>query len=216
MLTSAQLGQVLWAAQGVTGGTGLRTAPSAGGLYPLELYVVAGEVADFQPGIYQYQVDRHVLALSAAGDHRADLAAATLGQGWVALAPAIIVVAAAYGRTTAKYGDRGVRYVHMEAGHAAQNVCLQATAIGLGCVVVGLFDDREVKRLIGLPPRGGPGAAAPGTPSMKPLPWPEAVAGGTPLAVRPGQRVAMMPAGSPVSKTRRSATSGAMTAPTRF
>jgi SagB-type dehydrogenase family enzyme len=153
MLTPAQLGQVLWAAQGVTERTGLRTAPSAGGLYPLELYVVAGEVAGFQPGIYHYRVGRHLLALFAAGDRRADLASATLGQEWVALAPAVIVIAAAYGRTTAKYGDRGRRYVHMEVGHAAQNACLQATALGLGCAVVGVFDDRDVKRLIGLPPR---------------------------------------------------------------
>jgi SagB-type dehydrogenase family enzyme len=153
MVTSTQLGQMLWAAQGVTDRTGLRAAPSAGGLYPLELYVVAGEVADFQPGIYHYRVSRHALAPSAAGDHRPDLAAATLGQEWIAQAPAIIVIAATYGRMTAKYGDRGGRYVHMEVGHAAQNVCLQAVALRLGCVVVGAFDDREVKRAIGLPPR---------------------------------------------------------------
>jgi SagB-type dehydrogenase family enzyme len=153
MVASTKLGQLLWAAQGATETTGLRTAPSAGGLYPLELYVVAGEVADLQPGIYHYRVDGHALALAAAGDHRADLAAALPGQEWVTLAPVIIVIAAAYGRMTAKYGDRGHRYVHMEVGHAAQNVCLQATALGLGCVVVGAFDDHRVKRAIGLPPR---------------------------------------------------------------
>jgi SagB-type dehydrogenase family enzyme len=159
-LTRHELGQVLWAAQGITERAGLRTAPSAGGLYPLELYVVAG-VCDLEPGIYHYRPDPHALALNATGDHRADLAAAALGQECVAHAPAIIVVAAVYARTTGTYGDRGRRYVEMEAGHAAQNVCLQATALGLGAVVVGAFDDHEVKRVARLPRREEPLALVP-------------------------------------------------------
>jgi SagB-type dehydrogenase family enzyme len=156
MLTRRDLAQVLWAAQGITDPAGLRTAPSAGGLYPLELWVVAGDVSDLEPGVYHYQPGPHTLALSAAGERRADLAAAALGQECVARAPATIVVAGVYARTTGKYGERGRRYVHMEVGHAAQNVCLQATALGLGAVVVGAFDDREVKRVVGLPLRQEP------------------------------------------------------------
>jgi SagB-type dehydrogenase family enzyme len=161
MLTRSQLGQLLWAAQGITERTGLRTAPSAGALYPLELYVVAGDVVDLPPGVYHYQVGSHALALGAAGDRRADVGAAALGQEWVGLAPAIIVIAAVYGRTTANYGERGRRYVHMEVGHAAQNVCLQATALGLASVVIGAFSDRDIKRLSGRPPREEPLALLP-------------------------------------------------------
>jgi SagB-type dehydrogenase family enzyme len=160
-LTRRELAQLLWAAQGITDPAGLRTAPSAGGLYPLELYVVAGDVSDLEPGVYHYQPVAHALALGAPGDHRADLGAAALGQECVARAPAIIAVTAVYARTTGKYGERGRRYVHMEVGHAAQNLCLQATALGLGAVVIGAFDDREVKRAAALPPRQEPLALLP-------------------------------------------------------
>jgi SagB-type dehydrogenase family enzyme len=160
-LTRRELGQLLWAAQGITERMGLRTAPSAGALYPLELYVVAGDVSDVEAGVYHYEPGDHALALRAAGDCRAVLATAALGQECVGRAPAIIIVAAVYARTTGKYGDRGRRYVHMEAGHAAQNVCLQAAALGLAGVVVGAFDDREVKRVAGLPPREEPLALFP-------------------------------------------------------
>jgi SagB-type dehydrogenase family enzyme len=159
-LTRRELGQLLWAAQGITDQAGLRTAPSAGALYPLELYVVGG-TSDLEPGIYHYRPGPHALAIGATGDRRSDLADAALGQEWMAQAPAIIVVAAVYARTTGTYGERGRRYVHVEVGHAAQNVCLQAVALGLGAVVVGAFDDREVKRVAGLPPREEPLALLP-------------------------------------------------------
>jgi len=147
-LTRADLGQLLWAAQGITGAEGLRSAPSAGALYPLEVYVAVGVVEDLPSGIYRYEPVRHALALVASGDRREELAAAALGQECVQDGTAVIALAAVYRRTTGKYGERGIRYVHMEVGHAAQNVCLQAVALGLGTVVVGAFDDRDVKKVM--------------------------------------------------------------------
>ena len=149
-LTRAELGQLLWAAQGITGVEGGRAAPSAGAFHPLEVYVAVGAVDDLPSGIYRYEPGRHGLALVADGDRRAELAGAALGQESVRDGAAVIALAAAYRRTTGKYGERGIRYVHMEAGHAAQNVCLQAVALGLGTVVVGAFDDRDVKRILNL------------------------------------------------------------------
>jgi SagB-type dehydrogenase family enzyme len=149
-LTRAKLAQLLWAAQGITDAEGLRTAPSAGALYPLEVYVAVGAVEDLPSGIYRYEPGRHVLAFVAEGDKRAELAAAALGQECVQEGAAVIALAAVYRRTTGKYGERGIRYVHMEVGHAAQNVYLQAIALGLGMVVVGAFDDRDVKRVMNM------------------------------------------------------------------
>lgn len=143
--------QLLWAAQGITSNRGFRTAPSAGALYPLELYIVAGEVAELSPGAYRYRPDDHDLVLVASGDLRKRLASATR-QAWVGRAPAILVIAGVYQRTKAKYGQRGRRYVHMEVGHAAQNVYLAATARGLGTALVGAFHDKEVKKVLNLPP----------------------------------------------------------------
>jgi len=149
-LTLAEVAQLLWAAQGITGPGGTRTAPSAGALYPLELYLVTGNVSALAKGVYRYQPLGHSLIRLADGDQRAALAAAALGQDWVNEAAAVIVVAAAHERTTRKYGQRGVRYVHMEAGHAAQNIHLQAVALNLGSVVVGAFDDDKVKKIVNL------------------------------------------------------------------
>jgi len=149
-LTLAEVAQLLWAAQGITGPGGTRTAPSAGALYPLELYLVTGNVSALAKGVYRYQPLGHSLIRLADGDQRAALAAAALGQDWVNEAAAVIVVAAAHERMTRKYGQRGVRYVHMEAGHAAQNIHLQAVALNLGTVVVGAFDDDKVKIIVNL------------------------------------------------------------------
>lgn len=155
-LTRAELGQLLWAAQGITEAEGLRAAPSAGALYPLEVYVAVGAVDDLACGVYRYEPARHRLALVVAEDRRAGLAAAALGQECVRDGAAVIALAATYRRTTAKYGERGVRYVYMEVGHAAQNVLLQAVALGLGTVVVGAFDDRDVKRVLSMGPKEEP------------------------------------------------------------
>jgi SagB-type dehydrogenase family enzyme len=149
-LTRDELAQLLWAAQGVTGPEGLRTAPSAGALYPLEVDVVIGDVDGLPSAIYRYKPDRHELVLTREGDRRRELRTAALGQDCVEAAAAVIALAGVYERTTEKYGERGIRYVHMEVGHAAQNVCLQAAALGLGTVVVGAFEDSPVKRVLGL------------------------------------------------------------------
>lgn len=149
-LSMEELSQLLWAAQGITSPAGGRAAPSAGGTYPLELYVVAGMVTDLGSGVYHYLPEEHTLTMTKSGDLRAELAEACLSQEWVASAPADVVVAAVYERTTERYGERGVRYVHLEAGHAAQNLCLQATALGLGAVTVGAFSDDQVATLLPL------------------------------------------------------------------
>ena len=150
-LTLRDVSQLLWAAQGITDDRGFRTAPSAGGLYPLEVYIVAGNVENLAPGIYQYGADLHELIPIIAGDRRSELADAAPGQAWVKEGAIVIVFTAVYERTTGKYGERGIRYVHIEAGHATQNLCLQATAMGLGVVTVGAFHDEQVVELLNLP-----------------------------------------------------------------
>jgi SagB-type dehydrogenase family enzyme len=146
----AELSQLIWAAQGVTDPRGPRTAPSAGALYPLELYVVAGNVNGLPQGLYKYGPGRHELLSVAKGDRRNDLCNAALGQSSIRRAALVLVLSGVYERTTAKYGERGIRYVHMEAGHAAQNVYLQAVPLGLGTVVIGAFHDEEVKKVLKL------------------------------------------------------------------
>ena len=152
---------LLWAAQGITSRRGLRTAPSAGALYPLETYVVAGSVADLDPAIYRYSPQQHALTTVVKGDRRQALLAAALGQDWVGQAPCALVICAVFLRTTRKYGDRGVRYAHIEVGHAAQNVYLQAATLGLGTVIVGAFHDDEVRRVIAADPNESPLAIMP-------------------------------------------------------
>jgi len=143
-LTLQDVSQLLWSAQGITGTSGFRAAPSAGATYPLETYIVVGDVEGFDEGIYRYKPHQHVLVKVLDGEHRESLADAALNQQFIAEAPLNIVITAIYERTTGRYGERGIRYVHMEAGHAAQNVYLQAAALGLGTTIVGAFDDAEV------------------------------------------------------------------------
>jgi len=160
-LSLAQVSNLLWAAQGVTGADGERTAPSAGALYPLEVYVAAGEISGLEPGVYHYQPREHALARISATDCRAALAAAAVGQEWMREAPATIAIAAVLGRTARKYRERAPRYVHMEVGAVAQDLYLEATALGLGTVFVGAFEDAEVKRVLGLPRNEEPLALMP-------------------------------------------------------
>ncbi len=150
-LTLVEAGQLLWAAQGITSEWGGRTAPSAGGLYPLEMYVSAGNVEGLDIGVYKYQPEGHELVKVGDKDVRPELSQAALNQAWVREAAIDIVIAAVYERTTQKYGERGVRYVHLEAGHAAQNICLQATALNLGAVTIGAFDDEQLKNILSMP-----------------------------------------------------------------
>jgi SagB-type dehydrogenase family enzyme len=150
-LTVEEVSQLLWSAQGITGASGFRSAPSAGALYPLELYAVVGNVVNLEPGIYKYQPDQHVLVLIISGDKRNKLADISLSQESVAEGAVSIVITAVYSRTTVKYGDRGIRYAQLEAGHSAQNLCLQATAMELGVVTIGAFSDNELSNLLNLP-----------------------------------------------------------------
>ena len=149
-LTLAEISQLVWAAQGITTPRGYRTTPSAGALYPLELYIVAGNVNDLAAGIYKYLYHDHALVQTVAGDKRTELSHAALSQGSIARAPAVLLFCAVYSRITGKYGDRGIQYTFMEIGHAAQNVCLQAIALDLGTVVIGAFRDDEVKLIADL------------------------------------------------------------------
>ncbi len=149
-LTLKEVSQLLWAAQGITGSWGFRTAPSGGALYPLEVYLLAGNVTDLPDGIYKHRPQGHELERVGEGDKRGELCGAALGQPSVREAPAVMVISAVYGRTTRKYGERGVRYVHMEVGHAAQNVYLQAVSLNLGTVVIGAFHDDRVKKVLNL------------------------------------------------------------------
>lgn len=150
-LTIAQVGQLLWAAQGITHASGYRTAPSAGALYPLELYVVVGHVNGLNKGIYHYQPADHTLLKTADGDVREALAGAALSQSSIEQAAAVIVFTAVIARTGKKYGKRAERYVNIEVGHAAENLYLQAESLGLATVDVGAFQDREVSRVLQLP-----------------------------------------------------------------
>ena len=149
-LTLIEVSQLLWAAQGITNKRGFKTAPSAGALFPLEVYIVVGDVNDLPEGIYQYKPHKHELLKIADGDKRSELCTAALGQGCIKQCAAAIVFSAVYERTTKKYGERGIRYVHMEIGHAAQNVHLQVVSLNLGTVVVGAFHDNEVKRVMNM------------------------------------------------------------------
>jgi SagB-type dehydrogenase family enzyme len=164
-LTGDQLGQLLWAAQGITAADDKRSVPSAGALYPLELYAVCRNVSALTSGVYRYNPDRHELLLVARDHHLDKLVDSACGQEWIATAPAVICIAAAFGRTTVKYGNRGRGYVYMEAGHAAESMMLQAVALALATTMVGAFDDDKVRCLLHLAPNETPLCLLPvGTP----------------------------------------------------
>ncbi len=146
-LNLSEISQILWSAQGIASRRRYRTAPSAGALYPLEVYVIAGNVKSLSPAIFKYNPHNHTLVKMLAGDMRFELSRAALNQGAIKKAPAVLLFCAVYERTTGKYGRRGIRYVDMEVGHAAQNVCLQAIAMGLKTAVIGAFRDAEVKNI---------------------------------------------------------------------
>ncbi len=144
-LSMEQISQILWAGQGITRENFYRTVPSAGALYPIELYAVMEE------GVFHYIPHEHSLELIKRGDFREELMKAALYQEYVLEAPLDIVIAAVFERTTRKYGDRGIRYVLFEAGHVSQNIYLQCTALGLGTVAIGAFYDEDVANVLSLP-----------------------------------------------------------------
>jgi SagB-type dehydrogenase family enzyme len=145
-LSLEQISQLLWACQGITDPSfGKRTAPSAGALYPLEVYLVS------RKGVFHYRPNGHELVQVREGDVRHQLSVAALNQRPVAKAPVSIVITAVVARTAEKYGGRAERYVHLEAGHACQNVLLQAVTLGLGAVPIGAFVDQGVQKILSLP-----------------------------------------------------------------
>ncbi|MBC7094225.1 MULTISPECIES: SagB/ThcOx family dehydrogenase [Thermococcus] len=149
-LTLEQVSQILWAAYGINA-HGKRTSPSAGACYPFEVYVAVSNVEGLEPGFYHYDGKNHALELIREGNLNGPLAKACLNQRHVEIAPINIIIVAHYERTTRRYGERGYRYVHIDAGHMGQNIYLQVTALGLGTVAVGAFRDKEVKKVIDVP-----------------------------------------------------------------
>ena len=154
-----QLSQILWAAYGITDPRpsapglrgGLRTTPSAGATFPLEVYVVVGNVVGLEPGLYRYVSEEHKLVLVITGHLREELSDAALGQRMVREAPASLFYSAIFHRITVRYGERGILYAYIELGHSAQNVYLQVEALGLGTVAVGAFNDDRVREVLNLP-----------------------------------------------------------------
>ncbi|HOW26006.1 MAG TPA: SagB/ThcOx family dehydrogenase [Bacteroidales bacterium] len=159
-LTAEELSQVLWAAYGIskplqgypqTRG-GLRTAPSAGARYPLEIYALVGNVRGIEPGVYRYDSREHKISRVIERDIKQELAVAALNQEMISEAPACLFYSAVYSRTTDRYGDRGrERYVCMDLGHSAENVYLQAEALHLGTCAIGAFEDEAVRKVMQLP-----------------------------------------------------------------
>jgi len=145
-LTLEEISQLLWAAHGITAGWGGRTAPSAGALYPLEVYVATAN------GLYHYVPQGHKVIVVSRDDLRLKLWEAGLKQDSIRDAPAVFVITAIYERTARKYGGRAERYVKLEAGHACQNILLQAVALGLGAVPIGAFYDDQIQAALSLPP----------------------------------------------------------------
>lgn len=154
-LTLKEISQILWAAQGITDPVRkFRSAPSAGATYPLEIYVVVKKngVRELPEGVYHYNPYTHSVEIVKKGDFSYELYKACLNQEWILKAPVNIVITAVYERTTKRYGERGIRYVHMEAGHVGQNIYLQATALNLGTVAVGAFYDERVEEIVNAKP----------------------------------------------------------------
>ncbi|MFQ5996617.1 MAG: SagB/ThcOx family dehydrogenase [Dehalococcoidales bacterium] len=151
-ITQPQLSQILWAAQGTSEISRGRTVPSAGATYPLEIFVVCGAncIERIGEGIYHYHPENHSLTLHHQEDMRLELARAALSQEFIYEAPIDIVICAVYERTLRRYGTRGERYIHMEVGHAGQNIYLQATALGLATVAIGAFHDELVREVLRL------------------------------------------------------------------
>lgn len=142
-LADDELAHLLWATQGRTAGWGGRTAPSAGALYPLEVYVATAG------GLVRYVADGHRGEELTMDDRRGAIADAVASDETARGAPALFVITAVVARTAAKYGDRAERYAILEGGHACQNLLLEATAMGLGAVPLGAFDDDDVRAAIG-------------------------------------------------------------------
>jgi len=149
-LNISEISQLLWSAYGITSPDGYRTAPSAMALYPLEIDLIAGEVEGLTTGVYRYSPQDHELRRSLEGDLRKRVCETTFDQPFVAEGAAILVFSAVYERTCSKFGEAGRDFVHMDLGHAAENIHLQAVALSIGTVVVGAFRPDEVSQVLSL------------------------------------------------------------------
>jgi SagB-type dehydrogenase family enzyme len=149
-LSLPQISQILWAAQGITAKGRFRTAPSAGALYPIEIYVVAENVQGMDSGLYHYSPQNHSLSLLEKGSWSGKVAKAALGQGALTKASAIVLVTAEIERTSGKYGDRADRYIAEETGAIAQNIYLQVESLGLSTVLIGAFYDERIQATLGI------------------------------------------------------------------
>ena len=152
-LSLSQLSQILWSVQDITSINRQRAIPSAGATYPLEVFASVGKqtVEGLKAGIYHYEIDTHSLSLHLRDDMRQKLAEAALSQSFIATASVNIVICALFSRTSYRYGKRGERYVHMEeteAGHAGQKISLQAIALGMATILIGAFDDEEIRKVL--------------------------------------------------------------------
>lgn len=152
-MTPEVLSQLLWSTHGITGGLGsrdLRNAPSAGACYPIDAYVVVNSVSGLKPGLYRYLERDHALILEREGDVGSEIVAAALGQTMCRRSSVTFVWTAVLARTTGRYGDRGHRYIFLDAGHVGQNMYLAATAAGYGCCTIGAFDDNAMNNAVGV------------------------------------------------------------------
>ncbi|MFH1502105.1 MAG: SagB/ThcOx family dehydrogenase [Candidatus Eisenbacteria bacterium] len=147
------LSQLLWATHGVTGELGphaLRNAPSAGACYPIEAHLAVNSVFNLEPGLYRYLTDEHALMLQRTGNVGSEITSAALGQKMCEQASVTFVWTAVLPRTTGRYGQRGHRYVLLDAGHVGQNMYLAATSMGYGCCTIGAFDDEAMNEVVGV------------------------------------------------------------------
>jgi SagB-type dehydrogenase family enzyme len=151
--SAAMLSQILWATQGITLANEyhqFRTAPSAGGIFPIETYCVINRVDQYEPGVYHYQVPYHTLVLIKAGNFGNELAQAALGQKMIRDAAFNLIWSAMLERSKWKYEQRAYRYIYLDAGHIGQNTALAAVSCGLGSCQIGAFFDEEVNTIIGI------------------------------------------------------------------
>jgi len=149
-LNLKEVAQLLWSCDGKTSSWGGRTSPSAGATYPLEIYIIIGDVEEIPAGLYYYNIEEHALRLVKSGDLRRKVSESALNQSMIIDAPITIVITGILERTTGRYGERGKRYVFMEVGHCGQNIHLQAESLGLGTVMIGAFEDEKVKEVLGI------------------------------------------------------------------
>lgn len=151
-LTTQELSQILWASQGISDPDyKFRTCPSAGALYPLEVYISILKVEGIESGIYKYISEKHEIIQLYKNHKRDELYEASLKQEWIKWAPVVLIICASFYKTKARYGERGIRYIYIETGHCAQNIYLQCVSLSLGTVAVGAFDDDEISKILNLP-----------------------------------------------------------------